>query len=167
MPIKKSKMSNKTPKSQSNKTVTISENIDKIQGSDPSLNKSKKFGKDVVFLCYGHTHTVGLKSDGTVVAVGENSRGQCDVDSWKNIVSICAGENHTVGLRSDGTVVATGANESNQCNVKTWKDIVSIGIGANGISTVGLKSDGTLISTSKSVNKEFSNYRLFASVKTK
>ena len=122
---------------------------------------------DIVAISAGQYHTVGLKTDGTVVAVGENSYGQCDVDSWKNIVSICTGEDHTVGLRSDGTVVATGKNGSNQCNVKSWKDIVSIGIGTDGISTVGTKSDGTLRSTSKWVNKEFSNYRLFASVKTK
>ena len=31
----------------------------------------------------GYSHTVGLKSDGTVVAVGENAYGQCDVDGWK------------------------------------------------------------------------------------
>ena len=47
---------------------------------------------DILAISTGECHTVGLKSDGTVVAVGENSRGQCDVDSWKNIVSICAGE---------------------------------------------------------------------------
>ena len=153
--------------------------------------------KDIVSICAGIYHTVGLKSDGTVVAPGKNDGSQfdvesfmkqyfpnlnqtqnkpvfftkdnnvqCDVDSWNDIVSICAGENHTVGLRLDGTVVATGTNGSNQCNVKSWKDIVSIGIGADGISTVGIKSDGTLISTSKSVNKELSNYRLFASVNT-
>ncbi|WP_234813697.1 RCC1-like domain-containing protein, partial [Bacillus mycoides] len=33
----------------------------------------------------GCAHTVGLKSDGTVVAVGDNEYGQCDVDSWHGI----------------------------------------------------------------------------------
>lgn len=28
---------------------------------------------------------VGLKADGTIVAVGENSDGQCDVGDWTNI----------------------------------------------------------------------------------
>ena len=28
-------------------------------------------------------HTVGLKSDGTVVACGKNDDGQCDVSDWK------------------------------------------------------------------------------------
>jgi alpha-tubulin suppressor-like RCC1 family protein len=30
----------------------------------------------------GECHTVGLKSDGTVVAVGGNDDGQCDVGGW-------------------------------------------------------------------------------------
>ena len=30
----------------------------------------------------GDDHTVGLKSNGTVVAVGDNTYGQCDVDGW-------------------------------------------------------------------------------------
>ena len=33
----------------------------------------------------GRCHTVGLKSDGTVVAVGNNEFGQCDVGSWRDI----------------------------------------------------------------------------------
>jgi alpha-tubulin suppressor-like RCC1 family protein len=30
----------------------------------------------------GSLHTVGLKSNGTVVAVGWNPDGQCNVDGW-------------------------------------------------------------------------------------
>jgi len=30
----------------------------------------------------GYSHTVGIKTDGTVVAVGQISHGQCDVDGW-------------------------------------------------------------------------------------
>ena len=30
-------------------------------------------------------HTVGLKADGTAVAVGYNKYGQCDVSDWTNI----------------------------------------------------------------------------------
>ena len=31
------------------------------------------------------THTVGLKSDGTVVAAGRNEEGQRDVSDWSHI----------------------------------------------------------------------------------
>ena len=57
-------------------------------------------------------HTVGLKVNGRVVAVGDNSHGQCDVDIWRGITQVAAGGNHTVGLKSDGTVVTVGLNTS-------------------------------------------------------
>jgi hypothetical protein len=51
---------------------------------------------------------VGLKADGTVVAVGDNYDGQCNVGNWTDITQVAAGGIHTVGLKSDGTVVAAG-----------------------------------------------------------
>ncbi len=88
-------------------------------------------------------HTVGLKSDGTVVAAGRNDNGQCDVSGWVDIVAVSAGGFHTVGLKSDGTVVAVGYNSNGQCNVSNWTDIVAISAGAE--HTVGLRSDGTVV----------------------
>ena len=40
---------------------------------------------DIVAISAGYWHTVGLKADGTVVAVGYNEFGQCDVSGWTNI----------------------------------------------------------------------------------
>jgi alpha-tubulin suppressor-like RCC1 family protein len=37
---------------------------------------------DISQVATGHYHTVGLKSDNTVVAVGLNTDGQCNVDEW-------------------------------------------------------------------------------------
>ena len=88
-------------------------------------------------------HTVGLKSDGTVVAVGDNEDGRCGVSRWTDIVAVSAGGYHTVGLKSDGTVVAVGYNEYGQCGVSQWTDIVAVSAG--GFHTVGLKSDGTVV----------------------
>lgn len=73
--------------------------------------------------CRGSYHTVGLKSDGTVVAVGLNKYGQCDVSGWRDIVAIAAGCAHTIGLQSDGTLVAIGDNEYRQCDVRGWRGI--------------------------------------------
>ena len=88
-------------------------------------------------------HTVGLKADGTVAAVGYNEDGQCNVSGWTDIVAVAAGGNHTVGLKADGTVAAVGYNEDGQCNVSGWTDIVAVAAGGN--HTVGLKADGTVM----------------------
>jgi alpha-tubulin suppressor-like RCC1 family protein len=72
----------------------------------------------------GGLHTVYIKSDGTMVAVGWNEFGQINVGSWTNIVQVAAFDLHTVGVRSDGTVVAVGHNSYGQCDVGSWTDIV-------------------------------------------
>ena len=90
-------------------------------------------------------HTVGLRSDGTVVAAGSNSYGQCNVDEWSNIARIAAGAHHTVGLKKNGTVVAAGSNSYGQCNVNGWNNIAEIATGA--YHTVGLRADGTVAAT--------------------
>ena len=91
----------------------------------------------------GDRHTVGLRSDGTVVATGENEYGQCDTESWSDIVAVAAGCFDTVGLRSDGTVVAIGSNAEGQRDVSDWTDIVAVAAG--GDHTAGLRLDGTVV----------------------
>ena len=61
-------------------------------------------------------HTIGLKSDGTVEAVGKNEDGQCDVESWTDIQQVAGGDGYTVGLKSDGTVIGAGRNDYGQLN---------------------------------------------------
>lgn len=97
--------------------------------------------RDIVAISTSDSHTVGLKSNGTVVAVGNNNYGQCNTENWRDIVAICAGHSHTVGLKSDGTVVST---EDRDSNIENWSDIVAIYTeGSN--DTVGLKTEGTLV----------------------
>jgi alpha-tubulin suppressor-like RCC1 family protein len=88
---------------------------------------------------------VGLRTNGTVVAVGYNDDGRCDVGGWTDITQVAAGIYHTVGLKNDGTVVAMGDNASGQCDVGGWTDIVRVAAGM--YHTVGLKSDGTVVAT--------------------
>ena len=91
----------------------------------------------------GGYHTVGLRAAGTVVAVGYNSNGQCNVGGWTDITQVAAGDLHTVGLRSNGTVVAVGDNGNGQCNVGGWTNIIQVAAGVH--HTVGLRSDGTVV----------------------
>lgn len=58
---------------------------------------------DLVDICttvaseYEHFFTMGLRSDGTVVAVGDNSYGQCNVSSWPDILCATSFMGKTVG----------------------------------------------------------------------
>jgi ATP-dependent Clp protease ATP-binding subunit ClpA/alpha-tubulin suppressor-like RCC1 family protein len=88
-------------------------------------------------------HVISLKSDRTVVAVGYNEAGRCEVGTWRNITQVAAGAWHTVGLKEDGTVVAVGHNEDGRCEVGTWRNITQVAAGRH--HTVGLKEDGTVV----------------------
>ena len=97
----------------------------------------------------GSSHTIGLKADGAVVAVGHKNANHCNVSNWTDIVAISAGSNHTVGLKADGTVVAVGGNGYGQCDVSSWTDMVAISAGDD--HTVGLKADGTVVAVGSKV----------------
>ena len=97
----------------------------------------------IVAVSAGEYHTVGLRSDGTVCAVGGDGFGQCGVSGWQDIVAVSAGAFHTVGVKSDGTVAAVGLNDAGQCNLSSWRNIVAVSVAY--AHTVGLKSDGTVV----------------------
>ncbi|WP_198002254.1 hypothetical protein [Corynebacterium genitalium] len=69
----------------------------------------------------GAYHSVGLTSEGTVVAAGSNDYGQCDVRSWQRIVAVVAGSAFTVGVKDDGRVIGTGDNRHGQLNLDSWQ----------------------------------------------
>ena len=77
---------------------------------------------------YSTGHIVGIRKDGMVVAVGQNSLGQCDVENWIDIEKISAGLFHTVAIDTSGKVFSVGgntredfANHNNE--IKQWNDI--------------------------------------------
>lgn len=93
----------------------------------------------------GTWHTVAVRADGSVVATGDNDRGQCYVSGWRDVVAVAAGWSHTVGLCANGTVVAVGDNDHGQRNVSGWNDIVAVAAGT--YHTLGLKANGTVVTT--------------------
>jgi uncharacterized repeat protein (TIGR02543 family) len=100
-------------------------------------------GQVMPMITAGNLHIVGLSTDGRVMAAGDNSSGQCNVDSWTNIVQVAAGGDHTVGLEADGTVVAVGSNGSGQRNVAGWTNVAAVSAGS--FHTVGVETDGTVV----------------------
>jgi alpha-tubulin suppressor-like RCC1 family protein len=129
-----------------------SENSDVISAGKANLSKSLAPAvqcSDGATIAAGMYHTVGLKEDGSVVAVGSNGYGQLNVSSWTNITAIAAGAYHTVGLTGDGTVAAVGYTGQGQLNVSPWTNITAIAAGA--YHTVGLTGDGTVVAVGYNV----------------
>ncbi len=56
-----------------------------VDGYEAAINKFSTISgwKDIIAVSAGQWHTVGLKKDGTVVAVGDNDDGQCKVSVWQ------------------------------------------------------------------------------------
>jgi alpha-tubulin suppressor-like RCC1 family protein len=114
----------------------------------------------------GGWHSVSIKSDGTLWAWGDNSRGQLgngttipssvpvQIGMDNDWISVAAGDTHTVALRAEGTLWAWGHNNEGQLGDGTTAqknypqqigaDTKWISIAAGAYHTVALKSDGTL-----------------------
>jgi alpha-tubulin suppressor-like RCC1 family protein len=119
-----------------------------VQGEAEAIDQGQSSTQtSIISVCAGDLHSVVLKSDGTVYAVGDNTYGQCDLSDWTDIVSLSASTAHTAGVTVDGSVIVSGMNKGGntygQCNTQDWKDIISVGLGTN--HTVGLRSDGTVL----------------------
>lgn len=91
---------------------------------------SALFGKTVVALAAGYSHSLALCSDGTVAAWGANGNGQLGDNSMaqrpapvavnvadgtsalsgKTVVALAASSSHSLALCSDGTVAGWGSN---------------------------------------------------------
>ena len=121
-----------------------------------------------VAIAVGESHTVALKSDGTLWAWGNNIAGQLGDGTTTNRsspvqesthantwVAMAAGGAHTVALKSDGTLWAWGWNAYGQLGDGTttgrWSPVQEsthannwVAIAAGQYHTVALKSDGTL-----------------------
>ena len=138
------------------------ERQERIEAKKRLLSAWKKVNQYRGVIAAGGDHTVGLKADGTVVAVGSNiikskfnktrRGGQCDVNEWKDMIAVSAGYYHSVALRRDGTVDAVGTNIYNSgtgvvindiCNVSSWRNIKAISAGS--YHTVGLQVSGTVV----------------------
>ncbi|MFC3831351.1 MULTISPECIES: RCC1 domain-containing protein [Deinococcus] len=122
----------------------------------------------VVAVSAGEDHSLALRSDGTVLAWGSNSRGQLSdastyqyqratpvaVGGLSGVISVTAGYWASLAIVSDGTVRAWGWNQNGQLGdgtttdhltpvaVKGLDNVVALATGE--VHTLALRSDGTV-----------------------
>jgi hypothetical protein len=120
--------------------------------ANPVSLQFQVLSRGVTAIAAGYGHTVALRSDGMVVAWGDNTYGQAN---WGigGVVAVAAGYWHTMALKHDGTVVAWGGNNSGQTDVPTGLSGV-VAIAAGGAHSVALKNDGTVVAWGDSTSHE-------------
>ena len=127
-----------------NRTAVLTSDgkVTHLSGGGHNTTSAVPDGVNGVKVAVGLSHTVILNADGTVTAVGDNSRGQCGTQDWTDIVDIAAGRYFTLGLASDGTLRACG---SSKCGVITLRGFSNVtAVAACDQTAVLLFSDGTV-----------------------
>lgn len=97
----------------------------------------------IAAIAAGAAHSVVLKADGTLLALGSNDYGQRDVPDGNDFIALDAGDWHSAAIRADGTLVAWGRNDYGQCDiVPDGNEFVAVSAGS--YHTLAIRANGTL-----------------------
>ena len=77
------------------------------------------------------SHSLALKSDGSIVGWGYNSDGQATPPAGNNYIAISAGGWHSLALKSDGSIVGWGNNCYGQATPPAGNNYIAIAAGAS------------------------------------
>lgn len=111
----------------------------------------------------GYYHTVGLKENQTVVAVGDNKYGQCDVGGFAHVTQITCGEYCTIALTEQTNVLSAGLNDETRAAVAGWNQLSDISAANNHVA--GYRADEMIYEAGTGYSEElpdgikFSNWR--------
>jgi Regulator of chromosome condensation (RCC1) repeat len=136
---------------------------------DQSAPVAVSGASNVIAISAGYYFSLALKSDGTMLAWGSDSRGQLGddlpkadkptpvpVDGASNIVAIGAGTEHALALKSDGTMLSWGLDVDGQLGDNVQLEDHALPVAVMGIAGVvgiavgnghslALKADGTVL----------------------
>jgi hypothetical protein len=96
---------------------------------------------NVVAGSVGYSHSLALKADGTVVAWGDNTFGQCNVPpNLSGVIAVAAGGPYSVALTADGTVTVWA--QGPETNVPS--DLTNVIAISSYDNILALRGDGTV-----------------------
>jgi len=87
------------------------------------VNSIMQITHDIVAISVSAGFIVAQRSDGTMIGIGDNEYGECDVSEWTDIVAFATGSHHTVGIQADGDVEFTGMSKFGQGQCTRWTGI--------------------------------------------
>lgn len=92
----------------------------------------------------GAFHSLGLRTDGSVLSAGHDTAGQRQVSAWSDVVYIAAGKTVSLGVKKDGSLLVAGTLTDGAAadTAKAWKDVYMADAGDDFI--VALHNDGTV-----------------------
>ncbi len=139
--------------------------LERENDSRPDLSAVNEW-TDIVAVASNMTAAIGIKKDGTVVATGDNSKGQINVTDWQDIsqvvvydtvssLNIESIEAFILGLKSDGTLVFSGQYffEEDVSELLAITDVREISYDYDSI--ILIKNDGTIVSLPNSTVGDF------------
>ena len=125
-----------------------------VWGYSSPTGSSMPTGVQGIAVASGFEHSLVLKNDGTVVAWGNNYRGQSTVPAGlSGIKAIGAGYYHSLAIKADGTVVAWGCVGLNYSQCAPPPNLTgAISVGGGYYHSLALKSDGTVVAWGCGIN---------------
>jgi Alpha-tubulin suppressor and related RCC1 domain-containing proteins len=138
-------------------TVTLNNSVGSV------ISDTSKFYAGFKFISAGGSHSLILKTDGSMFSCGNNSNGQLGdgtttdrhspVRIMIGVQSVAAGGGHSLILKTDGTLLACGYNSDGELGDGTTTDQYSPvqvmtgvqSIAAGSMHSLILKTDGTLL----------------------
>ncbi|MEI6394646.1 MAG: MBG domain-containing protein, partial [Verrucomicrobiota bacterium] len=143
--------------------------------SNADTNRPVSVASNVVSVVAGQYHSLFVKADGTLWAVGYNSQGQLGngsatatnrpVSVASNVVSVAAGQEHSLFVKADGTSWAMGCNDTGQLgngtNIATNRPVSvasnAVAVAAGQYHSLFVKADGTLWAMGGNIQGQLGN----------
>ncbi|MCX2952750.1 PKD domain-containing protein [Lentzea sp. NEAU-D7] len=139
-----------TRTAQSSRQFSVGRGAVKVWGRETerlNLAPPREAESGVIAIDAAESHIVALKSDGRVIAWGDDQFGQLQVppQALSGVIAISAGGHHSLALKADGSVIQWGRTDNGEQDVPDEARRNVVAISAGSMDSMALKDDGRVI----------------------